>query len=135
MKADFVAKITDDLAKMGKDQDQDSGLVSELTPQARLLAEMAKQAAVKPIEGDWDIKPHPLIAAAAPTREQFDAEDTAPVVVMRNPIAGHQVIDNNWLSFTVFFLSTCTWRRVRQSSKRLLPTAFASYSTRYDSHK
>lgn len=93
MKADFVAKITDDLSSLGKDQNAVSQdhLVEELTPQARLLREMAKEAAVKPVEGDWDIKPHPLLAAAAPTREQFDAEETAPVVVMRNPIAGKQV--------------------------------------------
>jgi hypothetical protein len=91
MKADFVAKVTDDLAKVGKDQDCKEHLVEELTPQARLLREMAQQAALKPVEGDWDIKPHPLLCAAAPTREQFDAEDTAPVVIMRNPIAGKQV--------------------------------------------
>lgn len=94
MKADFVARITDDLAKVGKDQNvQDDHVVSELTPQAKLLAEMAKEATAKPVEGDWDIKPHPLLAAAAPSREQFDAEGTAPVVIMRNPIAGKQVID------------------------------------------
>jgi hypothetical protein len=92
MKADFVAKVTDDLAKVGKDQDCKEHLVEELTPQARLLREMAQQAALKPVEGDWDIKPHPLLCAAAPTREQFDAEDTAPVVIMRNPIAGKQVL-------------------------------------------
>jgi len=92
MKADFVARITDDLAKVGKDQNvQDDHVVSELTPQAKLLAEMAKEATAKPVEGDWDIKPHPLLAAAAPSREQFDAEGTAPVVIMRNPIAGKQV--------------------------------------------
>jgi hypothetical protein len=91
IKPDMVAKITDDLAQVGKDQDSSDHLVSELTPQARLLAEMAKEAALKPVEGDWDVKPHPLLSAAAPTREQFDAEDTAPVVLMRNPIAGKQV--------------------------------------------
>jgi hypothetical protein len=73
------------------DQDSNDHLVSELTPQAKLLAEMAKEAALKPVQGDWDIKPHPLLSPAAPTREQFDAEDTAPVVLMRNPIAGKQV--------------------------------------------
>lgn len=92
MKADIVAKITDDLARVGKDQDgKEDHLVDELTPQAKLLREMAQQAADKPVEGDWDVRPHPLLAAAAPTREQFEAEDTAPVVIMRNPIAGKQV--------------------------------------------
>jgi hypothetical protein len=91
MKADIVAKITDDLARVGKDQNEKDHLVSELTPQAKLLREMAQKAASKPVEGDWDIQPHPLLAQAAPTREQFDAEDTAPVVIMRNPIAGQQV--------------------------------------------
>lgn len=94
MKADIVAKITDDLSQVAKDQDgKEDHLVSELTPHARLLREMAQQAADRPVEGDWDIKPHPLLAAAAPTREQFDAEQTAPVVIMRNPIAGKQVRD------------------------------------------
>lgn len=89
-----MAKITDDLSHVAKDQDvREDHLVSELTPQARLLREMAQQAADKPVEGDWDIKPHPLLAPAAPTREQFDAEQTAPVVIMRNPIAGKQVRD------------------------------------------
>lgn len=91
MKVDIVAEITDDLAQVGKDQDSNDHLVSELTPQAKLLAQMAQEAALKPIEGDWDIKPHPLLSPAAPTREQFDAEETAPVVLMRNPIAGKQV--------------------------------------------
>lgn len=91
MQADIVAKITNDLSKLAtKDQDE-AHLVTELTPQAKLLAQLAQDAKAKPVEGDWDIKPHALLVAAAPTREQFDAEDTAPVVIMRNPIAGKQV--------------------------------------------
>lgn len=112
MKADLVAKIKDDLSRHHKDQDlgqTEDHVVTELTPQAKLLAEMAKQAATKTVEGDWDVKPHPLLLAAAPTREQFDAEATAPVVLMRNPIAGKQVSTSAWWregSFMIIFCST-----------------------------
>lgn len=95
MKADLVARVTGDLASLKEQQqhDCDGGdhLVTELSPQARLLRQLAEEASTKPVDGDWDIKPHPLLVAAAPTREQFDAEHTAPVVIMRNPIGGKQV--------------------------------------------
>jgi hypothetical protein len=88
-----AVRVTDDLSRLAtRDQDgKDAHLVTELTPQAALLHKLAQEAGRKPVEGDWDIKPHPLLANAAPTRAQFDAEDTAPVCIMRNPIAGKQV--------------------------------------------
>eukprot|EP00879_Flechtneria_rotunda_P006722 GHRR01007062.1.p1 GENE.GHRR01007062.1~~GHRR01007062.1.p1 ORF type:complete len:368 (+),score=129.92 GHRR01007062.1:238-1341(+) len=63
----------------------------ELTPQAAALARMAAEAKCRRDE-DWDIRPHPAIEAAAPTRDQFDEPGTAPVCIMRNPIAGDQEI-------------------------------------------
>jgi hypothetical protein len=57
---------------------------------------------------DWDIRPHAMLEAAAPTRQQFDEPSTSPVVVMRNPIAGplvssvthHAASANNHLTAT-----------------------------------
>lgn len=77
------------LAKSGVAAD---ATVEELTPQARALAAMVEATRGVEVHSDHDIKPHPILAPAAPTRAQFDAEDTAPVVIMRNPIAGKQTI-------------------------------------------
>ena len=91
MKADWIAQITSDVARLGTKKEADAVVVSSLTPQAALLRKLADEVKGKTVEGDWDVKPHPLLVQAAPTRAQFDAEDTAPVCIMRNPIAGKQV--------------------------------------------
>jgi hypothetical protein len=71
----------------------DSTQVAALTPQADALARMASSISSCRREEGWDVRPHPVLEAAAPSRAQFDTPATAPVVVMRNPIAGPQHVD------------------------------------------
>eukprot|EP00775_Hariotina_reticulata_P007980 gene7980-8178_t len=87
--ANDVRDVIKGMSKLDIKADQS---VSELTPQAKLMARVAAQAE-RTIQGDWDVPPHPLLEKGTPTRQQFDDPDTTPVVIMRNPIAGPQVID------------------------------------------
>lgn len=83
-----VDDIVKDVHKLNIDVDSN---VRYLTPQAAALARMAAQATCGNRDEGWDIRPHPMLEAAGPSREQFDQPGTSPVVVMRNPIAGKQV--------------------------------------------
>eukprot|EP00882_Tetradesmus_deserticola_P002696 GHRQ01002867.1.p1 GENE.GHRQ01002867.1~~GHRQ01002867.1.p1 ORF type:complete len:384 (+),score=150.50 GHRQ01002867.1:204-1355(+) len=79
-----VIESVSKLANLGIKTDS---TVEHLSPQAQALARLAAEAKQHRDE-DWDIRPHAMLEAAAPTRRQFDDPETSPVVVMRNPIAG-----------------------------------------------
>lgn len=74
----------------GADVNVDSN-VQYLTPQAAALARMAAEAKCGKRDEGWDVRPHPILEPAAPSLQQFEEPGTAPVAVMRNPIAGKQV--------------------------------------------
>lgn len=58
---------------------------------AAALARVGSSAQCGDRDAGWDIRPHPILEAAAPTLQQFEHPDTAPVAIMRNPVAGKQV--------------------------------------------
>lgn len=92
---DVVVSIDPDIADVVKGADHlpvklDSN-VHYLTPQAAALARMAAEATCGTRDEGWDIRPHPMLEAAGPSLDQFEQPSTAPVAVMRNPVAGRQV--------------------------------------------
>uniref|UniRef100_A0A383W1Y2 Domain of unknown function at the cortex 1 domain-containing protein n=1 Tax=Tetradesmus obliquus TaxID=3088 RepID=A0A383W1Y2_TETOB len=99
MEVDAIANVADDVpdrkqkvrletvSKLASLSVKADSTVEHLTPQAQVLARMAAEAKQHRDE-DWDIRPHAMLEAAAPTRQQFDEPSTSPVVVMRNPVAG-----------------------------------------------
>eukprot|EP00879_Flechtneria_rotunda_P000886 GHRR01001013.1.p1 GENE.GHRR01001013.1~~GHRR01001013.1.p1 ORF type:complete len:385 (+),score=83.84 GHRR01001013.1:3271-4425(+) len=58
-------------------------------------ADAAVTATESDRSADWDVWPHPALAAGAPHRAQFDAPATAPVCITCNPIAGTQEVDGS----------------------------------------